>query len=265
MLIKEFFRGGIKHGIRLCRDSGYRRYCLLESRYARMPRHRQFSLRTGGWRLTAADAASFLSMWREIFLEEIYRFRSAPPAPVILDLGANIGLSVLFFKKQHPEAKIIAYEADPYLFGLLRENLAGNRAGAAELYNQAVWDGDGILNFRGDHADGGSVVEDSAAGGIEVPAVDIRTILRPFDRIDYLKIDIEGAENRVIPAAGELLKKVENIFVEYHSPRNRPQELAALLAVLESAGFRLKLQSLPAGLPSDPFDMQLNIFGRRAD
>lgn len=265
MLFKEFIRGGIKHGIRLCRDPDYRRCCRLESRYARMPRHRQFTLRTGEWNLTAADAASFLSMWREIFLEKIYRFHTQASEPVILDLGANIGLSVLFFKELYPGAKITAYEADPYLFGLLKKNLADNRANTVELYNQAVWDSAGVLNFRGDHADGGSVVEDSAAGSVEVPAVDIRTILRPFERIDYLKIDIEGAENRVIPAAGGLLEKVENLFVEYHSRRDRRQELAELLAVLESAGFRLTLQSLPPCSPAEPFDLQLNIFGRRSN
>ena len=74
----------------------------------------------------------------------------------------------------------------------------------------------------------------------------------------------------VIPAAGQLLQRVENIFVEYHSRIGEAQLLAGVIETLESAGFRLVIQSAPVVLPplaadleGRQFDTQLSIWGKR--
>src|SRR5690349_14366069 len=48
----------------------------------------------------------------EIFIDKVYLFHSAELSPRIIDCGANIGLSVIFFKRTFPSAKIIAFEPD---------------------------------------------------------------------------------------------------------------------------------------------------------
>src|SRR5690348_13832955 len=52
-----------------------------------------------GFRATFPGYGFFLSLWREMYLEMPYYFRSASDVPVILDAGSNIGMSVLFFKQ----------------------------------------------------------------------------------------------------------------------------------------------------------------------
>jgi uncharacterized protein (DUF927 family) len=87
-----------------------------------------------------------------------------------------------------------------------------------------------------------------------------------------LKMDIEGAENDVILDCGNSLKKVQNIFIEYHSYMNSQQKLSELLNVLEQNNFRYFIRNDSSrNMPlinktnkSNPtMDLQLNIFGYR--
>ena len=270
MVLKEFFRGGLKHALKLVRDPDYRTWCYLEGRYSHYPRFRELKLTADGLLLHVPDSASFLSSWREIFYRKIYRFQCGKPDPVIVDLGANIGLSVIFFKRLFPKSYLVAYEADPYIFRFLQENVSRNVMEEVSLYQQAVWDSDGCLQFRSDHADGGTVVRDANYETTKVKSIDIRRILSSFNQIDLLKMDIEGAERTVIPAAGALLDHVQRIFVEYHSSIGEKQNLAEVLHHLEEAGFRLKIETISAGISpfqtecnNSGFDLQLNIWGKR--
>ncbi|NMC74600.1 MAG: FkbM family methyltransferase, partial [Geobacteraceae bacterium] len=104
---------------------------------------------------------------------------------------------------------------------------------------------------------------------VEVQAVDVARMLRER-AFQFVKMDIEGAEETVLPACGTCLDGVRFIFVEYHSPVGRRQRLDRILTVLADAGFRVSLQNVSS--PRSPFlgvgeqggfDLQLNIFGWR--
>lgn len=269
MILREFIRGGVKHGLRLFREPVYREWCRLEGRYSHFPRYQELYLTAGGMQLHVPDAASFLSAWREIFLRGIYRFECSNSVPVIVDMGANIGLSVIFLKHLFPDAELIAYEADPYIFHFLKENVSRNVSGELTLHQLAIWDNNSSLLFRSDHADGGSVVNRNGEGTVEVRGIDIREVLESYERIDFLKMDIEGAERKVIPAAGRLLSRVKRIFVEYHSAIGERQNLAQVLGTLEEAGFRLRMESSASAVPflerrnNSGLDLQINIWGIR--
>lgn len=245
----------------------YRQWYWWSYRYRFRKRYCETGLSVDGHVLKIADTASFLYTWKEIFVDEIYRFSCSAPIPVILDLGANIGLSVLYFKRLFPACRIYAYEPDPYIFEILQRNVTEFHLTDVALVNEAVAEFSGELGFKSDHADGGCIRPD---GEVKVKAKDIRLLLERFERIDFLKVDIEGAERMVIPAAGQLLQRVENIFVEYHSRIGEAQLLAGVIETLESAGFRLVIQSAPVVLPplaadleGRQFDTQLSIWGKR--
>ena len=91
-------------------------------------------------------------------------------------------------------------------------------------------------------------------------------------KFDFLKMDIEGAEEFVLPACKEHLAEVEYLFVEYHSKADRNQSLNEIINIMAGAGFRLHIQSvLPCHSPFverriySGFDLELNIFGFRDD
>ena len=88
----------------------------------------------------------------------------------------------------------------------------------------------------------------SAAGtSCQVSTVRLRDYLA--QRVDMLKLDIEGAETDVMLDVSDRLRDVHNIFVEYHSFADRPQRLDELTRRAAQTGFGSKSSrsSLPSG------------------
>ena len=56
--------------------------------------------------ISIVDARSFIYQFKEIFVDEVYKFNSESKSPVIFDCGSNVGTSVLYFKSIYPDAKI---------------------------------------------------------------------------------------------------------------------------------------------------------------
>lgn len=96
-----------------CASSGWASATLAASPAFRFP--------FGPVRYTATGA--MLSLYREIFLGRGYEVAGLGDAPVILDCGGNIGLSVIWFKQRYPRARITVFEADPQTADLLDENV----------------------------------------------------------------------------------------------------------------------------------------------
>lgn len=212
---------------------------------------------------------------KEIFLDEVYKFSSESVNPIIIDCGANIGLSIIYFNQIFPLSKIIAFEADQQIYGKLETNLSSFNILNAVTHNKAIWTEDAILNFNAKGNLGGTIdlefSEVTVAGGSFTKVHSTR--LKPYltDRVDFLKIDIEGAEFEVLNDCAENLTNVSKIFVEYHSSPSKKQNLSALIKILEQAGFRIYIKEAWNNLPYPflfnnykPFwDLQLNIFGYR--
>ena len=261
-----FWSGAAKHLYRLLFEPEYRRYYLLFLQYGGTPRYHKRVICVHGWKLIVPDVASFFSAYREIFLEEIYAFPAERINPVILDCGANIGLSVLYFKNKYPQAKIIAYEADPEIFAVLQENLLTNGITDVELHNKAVWSTETTVDFTREGADGGRIDSGLGKNIVPVPAVGLASIFqnRTFD---FVKIDIEGAEVEALRDGDAYLDRLHYVFVEFHSFVDRQQELGNLISKFERHGFRVHIH--PPFISKKPFlgtqeqggmDMQLNLF-----
>jgi FkbM family methyltransferase len=266
-LLQPFFFEPARHLYRLISDERYRKLSFLESKFRRVPRFTDCRVHVYGWELVFPDSASFLSGFREIFVEHAYAFVSDSDAPEILDLGANIGLSVLFFKQLYPNAKITALEADPMIFPYLVRNVHGNGFADVDLINKAAWHENTILQYHHEGGDGGYVTLTGEPNRIEVEAVNINELFKE-KRYDLVKIDIEGSEEFVLPACQGYLKNVNFIFVEYHSRIGQKQRLDQIIGILSMAGFRLHLQShMSVSTPfikskaASGFDLQLNIYG----
>ena len=103
------------------------------------------------------DLPSFIWQFKGIFVDEIYKFESKTDMPLIYDCGANIGVSCLYFKKLFPKAKIKAFEADPLIASILKNNLLKNGINDVEIINKVIWINNNGVEFGSDGADGGSV------------------------------------------------------------------------------------------------------------
>lgn len=237
-------------------------------RLAALPRYVETTTNLPGFAWRIPDGPSFLASWEEIFDRGIYDFNAGSGPVRILDCGANVGVSCLYFHQRFPRAKIIAFEPDPKIFSYLQGNMASAGCRNIELVAKAVWSANTTLRFHSEGADAGRVEPGMENQGIEIPAVRLRDFLN--EPVDLLKLDIEGAETEVMLDLAPCLGGVRNIFVEYHSFAGRPQTLGRLVQILADGGFRLHLH--PVHVAPQPFlevpshlgmDLQLNVFGSR--
>lgn len=209
----------------------------------RMPRHTPGSDILGGNKVYFNDAASYLQQRNEIFYRGIYHFHPATENPRVLDCGGNMGLSAIFFRQQYPKARVTVFEPDPTIADICAANLkAFGYEKDVELVRKAVWSREETLRFDAKGAAAGRLSAD-AADVIEVPAIPLRPYLEAEAVIDMVKIDIEGAEMEVLRSVSDLLPRVRNLFVEYHSFVGQPQQLSELLDIVTAAGFRYYLES----------------------
>ena len=92
-----------------------------------------------------------------------------------------------------------------------------------------------------------------------------------IQKVDFLKMDIEGAEYEVIKDCKENLKNVSNLFLEYHGKFSDNHKLIEIFQIIESAGFKFYIKEAASLYPTPffrkattyPYDVQLNIFAFR--
>lgn len=235
----------------------------------KMPRYKKGFVSLWGEKWEYVDGNTLLAGLKEIFLDKCFQFTTDNDSPLIIDCGSNIGFSVLYFKKLYPKARVIAFEADPQICEVLSRNV--NKVGlkGVTIINKAVWDSDETLEFRLEGGMSGRVRINEEPGDLfQIKGARLKNYLD--NKVDFLKIDIEGAEYRVIKDCKDMLKNVKLLFLEYHAPQSEDQTLSEILEFLKSAGFRNYIKE--AYVPINPFleistldgmDLQLNIYSVR--
>lgn len=179
-------------------------------------------------------------VFNQIFVREDYQHQMLPEyADVIIDAGANVGYSVLFFKAKYPNSKIIALEPDPRNYEMLRKN-CGHLADVV-LMNAALWNRETKLELQFESAAGqrlGSwgvrTVETISNTEQTTEAYDIPTIMKihSIQKIDICKIDIEGAEKDVFEFGVEEWVDDVNLFILETHERFRPGSDTTVKSVL---------------------------------
>ncbi len=224
----------------------YNRLCIknvLMTKIFRIKTHQEKVL---GYKIEYDNFNSFFAMFSEIFLHEIYAFDKKVKNPVIVDCGANIGLATIYFKYKFPDAKVLCFEPDKETFQLLKKNIEDNQLKDIELHNVALSDKKEQLKFFSfnDFKGGpGNTIDPQFVNFNNVkeyiiPAEPLSSF--KLDKIDILKIDVEGAERRIIQdlSKNNMLDKVDIIHLEYHyNFDTKENRLSEILAHLENSRF----------------------------
>ena len=212
-----------------------------------------------------SNATEFVAGLKEIFIDKIYK-QKLPAHPFIIDCGANIGLSVIYMKRLYPDAEILAFEPDDQNFELLTRNVKAGGYSNITVRKEAVWIENSKVNFSS-RGTTDSSISFQETGADSVQAVRLKDLL--IRKIDFLKIDIEGAEYKVLKDIAEKLEFVDNLFIEYHGSFLENDQLADLLQTLLNRGFHFYIKEaaavyktplLQTQLIKPLFDIQLNIF-----
>jgi len=157
-------------------------------------------------------------IFRQIFITNDCRIPVKIKPKLIIDGGANVGYSSLWFMNKYPGAKIMAIEPEESNYKVLEKNVKGwenivpIKAGMwhKNVFLKIVDDGSGEWGFRTEEVD--SLEE----GSIKAITIDEILKLSGCDKIDILKIDIEGAEKELFSENYSWLNKVNILVIELH-------------------------------------------------
>jgi hypothetical protein len=106
-----------------------------------------------------------------------------------------------------------------------------------EVVECALMDEDGQVPFEPDGADGGRLINNRSTSAVSkwVRTERLSKYLR--EETDLVKMDIEGAEGRVLTECSQNLAHAQRILIEYHSVVGRREELSRILSILEGCGY----------------------------
>jgi FkbM family methyltransferase len=204
---------------------------------------RRYGPAKGGWeylRLRLAHKGSFLSavppggsgalvltagtvdigIWDEVFINEDWNVSAYLPAdrsPVVVDAGANIGLTAAYLAEAYPGARIFAIEPEEENFERLVSNT--RRHPAIVPLRGALWHCANTLSLEGGESSVSfRCVESSVNAQVQVQGFSIPDLMARYAlaEIDFLKMDVEGAELEIFMADTSWLPSVRVIGIEFH-------------------------------------------------
>lgn len=218
--------------LEVCRQL-LQKYCKQYEALSAMNKIRvNFNVRDGNkdlnnrsWELFYLHKEGTIQTIDEIFKENPYQFKVNNIKPFIIDCGSNIGLATIYFKILYPEAEIVCFEPDPNAYFVLDKNMKVNNLKNVSLINAAVGAADSVINFYGQvHPDnpdtrGNSIIELWGKQRQEDQSVPVKCVkLSSYinKEVDFLKLDIEGAEQQVLCELADKLSLIKEMSIEYH-------------------------------------------------
>ena len=216
--------------------------------YLMLPRFDGTALIVGeGTKFFVHPDISAIDCLREIFRNNVYeKYWSVKDGEVIFDIGANVGIFTVKVGKKLNKGLIVAIEPSPQNIELLKKNLKLHNLSSVVVVPKAVGNFRGKSKFlvtpvSGQHRFYGKTVEKSEKINkiIEVDTILLDDIVKELKLIviDFLKIDVEGAELDVLKGAEESLKFTKNIAMELHYEGEREE----VRRFLEERGFTVKI------------------------
>jgi FkbM family methyltransferase len=190
------------------------------------------------------DLEQLVKLFGEIYIRRCYYFQLSDK-PTVIDGGANIGLATLFFKSQYPNASVAAFEPNPQAFAYLKKNVECNGLTGVTIHNVALGEHDGsIAIYRSSDMVSGDIGVSAIKqhveyfhGGCATSEITVPCKrLSPYvaDKVDLLKLDVEGSEAKIIAELGDQLIRVENIVMEYHYHYTYPDNpLSSIISAME--------------------------------
>lgn len=166
---------------------------------------------------------------------------------VVIDVGANVGYySLRLASKVGKNGKVIAIEADPKSCEILKENCKLNKISNVKVYNYAANEKKGTITLYTSekHSGVNSIFEsDAKNSSIKVSSITLDELLEDHSEINWIKMDIEGAEVNALKGSSHILKKTQNIIIEVHEHilSQNDQKPQDVMNILKESGFKTKL------------------------
>lgn len=214
---------------------------------------RVFHLRVWGFTLQACSFDRLLNLLLHKFglmnRDAPAHFRKlVKPGMTVVDVGANQGLfAMLFASLVGPSGKVFSFEPEPNLYKIASSNLRANGIANVELLPMALGSGPGELTLQKSALNSGDNRLSRQVGANSEGAVQVR--IEPFDRlgltdkVDVVKIDVQGWETEVLKGMETLLQNNPDVILQLefwpYGLRAAGSEPLQLLEYLQLKGFTL--------------------------
>lgn len=154
--------------------------------------------------------------YEEVFNRPDYRFDALRAPAVIVDAGANVGLTSILFANRFPGARILAIEPERGNYELLERNVEPYRN--VTPIRAALWSENGTVSLVDPGNGSWGFMTEAGADGERVKACTLDAVMREHgvERVDVLKVDIEGAEAEVFADPSAWIDRVDSIVIELH-------------------------------------------------
>lgn len=154
--------------------------------------------------------------FKEVLINKCYDFKIKKPETII-DLGGNIGIASVFFRDKFHLSKIICVEPSKENLFFLKKNLKDLNV---EVVDNPIWFKVQKLGLTKDVCTPSNKFNDEVNGDYLSTTIPDLMKRFNFDRINLLKIDIEGAEHKLLTKNNDWLDLVDNVFMEIHFNEN---------------------------------------------
>lgn len=213
--------------------------CIVDEVFGRETERR---VRIAGNDIVVRSNTPDLKVATSSFVEKEYQNIRCSDPKIIIDAGANIGTSSIYFAEKFPHAKILAVEPENGNFDMLVRNV-GKYENVVPI-KAAIW---GSIEKRviqnRDTGHWGYTVSDSqdavASTGQEIDCITITGLMDEYEieKIDLLKMDIEGGEKDVLENSADWINSVDIMTVELHDRICMGCDRAFYLATKDFASF----------------------------
>ena len=208
-------------------------------------RQMKFNILKEEYNLVIREGTSDLSVFYQVFVDDNYKYSYAKDPQIILDIGANVGYTSIYYAKLFPKSKIYCLESDPENYKILLKNI--EKYPNITPCNGALYSRDTILSIYDPNLGewGLQVSETENNTNKKVQAYSFNSLLKLWELentiIDVLKIDIEGSEKELFEGDVGFLNSVDLMIIETHD-RFKSGTSQALFKVMQNKEFILNVK-----------------------
>jgi FkbM family methyltransferase len=173
-----------------------------------------------------------------------HAYRSPRPLPAdrvrkVVDLGSNVGYSVVYLGREFPQATIEAFEPHPEHVRQINRHVEMNGLKDRVVVRTAAAGNRSCRMFLLDAENQSVLVSREGPGRFEVSVID--WLEAAADQpIDFLKMDIEGSEYMILFDPRFARMNVANLAVEWHETPERPEGGDDIAELLQGLGYRVE-------------------------
>lgn len=206
---------------------------------------------------------------RRVFIDNLGYSYFPKRGDIVVDVGAGVGEELMVFSHAvGPKGTVYAIEAHPFTFSVLKHNNEQNGFRNTVLLNCAISDENGFIHIEdSDVSLANRVVYNGDQNTIKVKAVTIHTLIEEhkIKQIDFLKVNIEGAEQLLIKGIGSSISKIRNVAISCHDFRYHQEGVEffrtkkLVVEYLNDSGFIVKIRNTGRAMYDD------YVYGNRDD